>query len=551
MSGAGVASLRFPLPFRVSSILGLPGQPRVLPRVYGPCWCVGIPTRDRFVWALAGHHLRSLAGVSGKDLLGRALAEVSLVNTTAPDGHPVALARLSRVADGTPLFSVVGKSGNPDDIVRDLLSEAGLRSAGGGGASADELGGRIEDPTKSVRSHIDEVCLNAGLVYSPGRPGGSLISPGDFTGASVRSYTRRELFNLSIETALDGLRNQVRVLYSSGRAGTAVQRAAWPVFGLFGGSPSNAGTSTGIAANFGLGAGAVLAAPSGELESGLTGRSPGSISRYGVSEATIELRWVRTRAQAARVLRLALSEGARPPVIVNADVDLDLDIFPGDQVDIVDDLHVPDIGPWRVIAAQPDIDNHRTHLVLRAYARSQGFGVVIDDPDDAPGNSPTEDGIWSVGFGGGDETVDETVIEPPDDGTEAAQTEEGDGFGPQESIIVALTDETTAVVADASESKREIRVPYDFQFSEIQVTVRSNTTSANPAYFSFSINRVSFESFLMKLGTGGLFKAVPVTKIVHKGNLLGIYVPDSGDGELKGVKITFVGKQLLPGTTGG
>jgi hypothetical protein len=550
MRAGSIAALRFPLPLTMSASIGLPGEPRALPHVYGnqvPCWGAGIPTNDKYTWIVAHHHVDELLGVSGQDTAGEKIAYGTLVNTVDPDGRTIAAVRLGRIASGVPLFLVRGKSGNPADIIWDLLANVAglpvLRSelaAFRQQTMGIELAGRIEDPTKSLRAQIDEVALNAGAIWSRGRVGIAELLP--IASDPVRSFTRKDLFNMTApETSIEGLRNQIRVLYNSRRAGVVKQRFAGFRGAAFGALQEH--PSSGPIAAFGAsGRVATIDAPSGELEMSLTGRVPASIRRYGVHEATLELRWVQTMAQAARVLGLALDEGQRPPVVVSADIDLDLDLAPGDRVE-VDDPHLPDIGPWLVTSADPDIAGHKTAITLRAYAGGEALTTVIDYPD------PDRAASFFVGYGSADDNdrdIDETVTEEPDDGTEESQLPEQPGQVKQpESMIVAVSDETTPVIA--GDSLRGIRMPYDMDIFEIQASAEINTVTS-PARVRVRPSASPIDvvaDFYLNMGSLGGFTPVPISNFrsLKSSRLIFDVVSAGSGGTIAGLKFNVVGRQ--------
>lgn len=551
MTLAGIApALRFALPLPVTAALGQPGQVRVIPRVYGRKWTVGIPTLDKYTWILASHHLRELTGISGQDVAGNKLAEAQLINTVDPDGRPIAIARVPRVAQGSPMFLVLGNSGWPGDIVADLLNEvAGLnvpRSQFDGFAGSGELAGRVEDPTRSIQSAIDEICLNAGARWSRWRPGNVLALP--IAGDPIRAYDRRDLFGPHSEVGLDGIANRIRVLYDSGQAGTVKPRTFPMPLGMIGGLAPAGGGAAAIAFNYGSRL-AVTEAPSGELEQSLSGEVPGSIRRYGPIELSLELRWVTTLAQAARVLGIELASRSRPLLKLTADTDLDLDLYPGDRVDI-DDLHVPALGPLVVATAEPDIANHRTGLVLEA-AVGPAYSSVIHFPEPAAG-------VVTGLFPGLEVTpapdVDESVTEPPEDTAELPTEAPADTSLDQEneklkeSFIVAVSDETTPIVVAAG--LREIRMPYDFLLSAVQATATSNETNAaisRVAVRAFE-DHLHIAEFNLRVGNAnGRFTEFLLTKYLPKGTRVIFDVTAIGDGDITGLKFNLVGRKRRPG----
>lgn len=406
---ATAPAFRFPVPLTLASALGQPGQVRAIPRVYGTKWVAGVPTQDPFSWIIAGHHLAELNGISGNDTSGRALAEAQLINTIDPDGRPISVARLPQQANGTPLFLVRGKSGNPADILFDLMGEvAGLpvtrsQFAEFGQQTAHiELAGRVDDPTKTLRATIDEVILNAGARWSRWMNSIAIALP--ITTGPVRHFKRGQLFNVQPEMSLDTIANRIRVLYDSGQPGVVQQRQLGATTGSFLGTPARSAGFGPIAAD-GYRQLAFTEAPSGELESSLLGYVPGSIDRHGVIEATLELRWVTTTAQAARVLQLALDSRSRPLFRCTAECDLDIDLQPGDVI-TADDPHMLQLdGGYLIGSANPDIAGNKTQLAIEASV-GPSLTQVIEFPTPESKRASFFPG-FSVGVGAANETVTE------------------------------------------------------------------------------------------------------------------------------------------------
>lgn len=338
LEAGGSLPLSDRLPLRQSTVWGSYKDKRTLPIVYGRTVVEPIPyDNSGQVFVLADHACQGVDRVTRDDIATDAFA---FYNDTDDTGHAIAVLELAEpLAHGEHLrVNLRGKQhpahggllSNPAEVLWDLLANviglpvslADLDQFRAETASAGiEIGGIIDDASRTIRAQIDDICRSIGAVWSGGMPGIARLYPAPDSGETAwGTFTVFNSQELQCEVSQSGLVTVLRVLYdyADGQPRRVVQFEA-----------------------------------------------PEAIPAYGRIEREIDARWLRSPRLAADLGQRLLTYQARPVWRISWRADIRHQTPPGVYVDLTH-ARAPVAG--RVLVMNAELAPSTASVTLSAEA---------------------------------------------------------------------------------------------------------------------------------------------------------------------------------------
>lgn len=326
LEAGGTLPLSDRLPLRETTIWGSYKDKRTLPIVYGHTVVDPIPyDNSGQVFVLADHACQGVDRITRDDI---AIDAFAFYNDTDDTGHAIAMLELAEpLAQGERLRAEVrgkqhpahgGLLVNPAEILWDFLANviglpvslSDLDQFRAETASAGiEIGGIIDDPSRTIRGQIDDICRSIGAVWSGGMPGIARLYPAADSGETAwGAFTVFNCQDMQCETSQSGLVTVLRVLhdYADGQPRRVVQLEA-----------------------------------------------PEAIASYGRIERELDARWLRSPRLAADLGQRLLAYQARPVWRTTWRADIRHQTPPGVYVDLAH-ARAPVHGRMLVMDAELD-----------------------------------------------------------------------------------------------------------------------------------------------------------------------------------------------------
>jgi len=307
LEAGGTQPLSDRLPLRETTVWGSYKNKATIPLVYGRDVVTPVAyDNEGQLFVCADHACQGVDEVSRDGLPTEAWAFYNDIDDT---GHPVAVLELADpLADGEPLtVTLRGKMHpttgalltNPAFVLWDFLANvcavpitlADLDQFRVETASKGiEIGGVIDDSSRTIRAQIDDICQSIGAVWSGGMPGIARLYPIENPGElDWQTFDPLKAQGLKAESSQSGIVTVLRVLYDyvDGQPRRAVQFEA-----------------------------------------------PEAIETYGRIESEVTARWLRSARLAAELGERKLSYQARPVWNLSWSSDVRDQVPPGVYVSI-------------------------------------------------------------------------------------------------------------------------------------------------------------------------------------------------------------------------